>query len=162
MTDRVIPRPAAAPALRPLSAADESWLQELYSDTSGPSLAFLLTLSGQATSRAWRLLVAEQAVGAVWFRHIDTEVELIDMRIDTAHRNRGFGSLMLRQALQVLAKSGARVCYLEVRQSNTVAQRLYRQLGFEQSGCRRHYYSAGAQREDGILMTLKLEKMIAV
>ena len=50
-----------------------------------------------------------------------------------------------------------RQLWLEVRQSNAPAQRLYRQAGFEDIGLRRGYYPAGVHgREDALVMRLNL------
>lgn len=151
----------AVTELRPLSAIDERLLQGLYSDTTGPSLAFLTTLAKQPTCRAWVAEVEGQPAVAIWFTRSDTEVELIDIRVAESHRNRGFGARVLRRCLQALAQSGAGVCYLEVRESNSTAQHLYRRLGFVESGRRRRYYGSDEHREDAILMALSLEAMSA-
>jgi ribosomal-protein-alanine N-acetyltransferase len=49
---------------------------------------------------------------------------------------------------------GARSVYLEVRQTNAVARRMYETGGFEVVGVRRKYYSEPV--EDAIVMRLDL------
>jgi ribosomal-protein-alanine N-acetyltransferase len=52
---------------------------------------------------------------------------------------------------------GAQWLWLEVRQGNEAAQRLYERQGFRALGRRKAYYpAAGGTREDAILMSLKL------
>jgi ribosomal-protein-alanine N-acetyltransferase len=47
-----------------------------------------------------------------------------------------------------------RVIYLEVRQSNKIAQKLYRKLGFSLDGIRKGYYQGERGiREDALLMS---------
>jgi ribosomal-protein-alanine N-acetyltransferase len=45
---------------------------------------------------------------------------------------------------------------LEVRPSNTPAQRLYRRYGFERIGVRRGYYPSHGGREDALVMRIAL------
>jgi len=51
---------------------------------------------------------------------------------------------------------GVETVFLEVRESNPVAIRLYEGLGFNQVGTRRDYYPAEGGREDAIIMALPL------
>lgn len=143
--------------LRPLT--DAGGLTGLYCGTHGPSLAFLMTLEKQASCCAWVLEDASRVKGAIWFTRVDGEAELVDIRVEASSRQQGLGARMLRESLAVLATAGVTTCHLEVRESNDIAQRLYRRLGFAESGCRHHYYGAGDHREHAILMTLKLEAM---
>jgi ribosomal-protein-alanine N-acetyltransferase len=50
------------------------------------------------------------------------------------------GRELVRAALTLLGASGARTVYLEVRESNTAARRLYEGLGFEVLSRRNDYY----------------------
>jgi ribosomal-protein-alanine N-acetyltransferase len=60
-------------------------------------------------------------------------------------------------ALALLARArGCHQIWLEVRESNVRARKLYERYGFAQSGLRRNYYPADGGREDAILMTLRL------
>lgn len=65
-------------------------------------------------------------------------------------RQRGIGRALLRYLLQWARRHGAETVSLEVRQSNAVAQRLYRQHGFVPTGLRRRYYSDNG--EDAVIM----------
>jgi ribosomal-protein-alanine N-acetyltransferase len=67
-------------------------------------------------------------------------------------RGQGIAKRLLSYALRRLVEEGARSSFLEVRESNTVAQAMYRKFGFEETGRRRHYYKDN--NEDAILMTL--------
>lgn len=126
----------------------------LYRHTDGPSFEFLVRLLKQPTTRLWIVMDGHEALGASWFTVVGDVAELVDVRIHDAHRGCGRGKALLRQALAELADAGVGQCHLEVRRSNIVAQRLYSQLGFEETGVRPDYYSGGSGREDAILMTL--------
>jgi hypothetical protein len=58
------------------------------------------------------------------------------------HRNRGLGSLLLRQALDGFRRAGLRRALLEVTAQNDGAIRLYRRLGFSR---RKTVYKAVTQ-----------------
>lgn len=70
-----------------------------------------------------------------------------------AHR-RGIGTALLKRALIVAAERGAKAAWLEVRQSNRVAQGLYHSLGFVVAGRRRNYYTDPV--EDALVMKLAI------
>lgn len=147
--------------LRSLTDADAGYLKGLYCGPHGASLAFLMTLEKQASCCAWVLEDASRIKGAIWFTRVDGEAELVDIRVEASSQQQGLGGRMLRECLAVLGTAGVTTCHLEVRESNDIARRLYRRLGFAETGCRRHYYGAGDHREHAILMTLRLEAMSA-
>lgn len=83
---------------------------------------------------------------AVW-RGVDTdEWELLNIAVDPALRGRGLGRALIE------ALPAGRV-FLEVRESNANARRLYEQCGFAVIGKRRRYYQHPA--EDGIVLERK-------
>lgn len=55
-------------------------------------------------------------------------------------RGRGLGELLLRATLDKLKQRGGREIFLEVRESNQVARRLYARCGFEKIARRKEYY----------------------
>ncbi len=60
----------------------------------------------------------------------------------------------MKQAMALAREEGAQTMTLEVRVSNTVAQSLYRKLGFLNGGIRKRYYSDN--QEDALVMWVKL------
>lgn len=60
--------------------------------------------------------------------------------------------------MQVMMKRARKLHYqtvtLEVRYSNTIAQQLYRDLGFEKTGIKKRYYFG--DHEDAIDMTYRI------
>jgi [ribosomal protein S18]-alanine N-acetyltransferase len=67
--------------------------------------------------------------------------ELGNLAVAPARRGRGVGTRLLRTVFQYARERGVRELYLEVRVSNTAAQRLYARHGFEVVGRRRGYYA---------------------
>lgn len=85
------------------------------------------------------------------------EVHLLNITVAPAHRRQGWARLLL-DALALWSRGqGAHCLWLEVRQSNAPARRLYERHGFAQVGVRKGYYPVSShQREDAIVMKLAL------
>ena len=85
------------------------------------------------------------------------EVHLLNITVAPAHQRQGWARFML-DALALWSRGQrAQWLWLEVRQSNAPARRLYESHGFKQVGLRRGYYPAGQfQREDAVVMSLNL------
>ena len=85
------------------------------------------------------------------------EVHLLNITVEPAQQGRGWGGLMLEALATWSRGQGAQWLWLEVRQSNEAAQRLYERQGFPALARRKAYYPAArGTREDAILMSLKL------
>lgn len=85
------------------------------------------------------------------------EVHLLNLTVAPDYQRQGWGRVML-DALALWARGqGAQWLWLEVRISNTRAQRMYERHGYRRVGERKNYYPAvhGA-REDAVVMSLKL------
>lgn len=63
------------------------------------------------------------------------EREILNLAVDPAYRRLGIARSLLKDALQTPA-----LYFLEVRESNVAAQKLYESLGFVEAGRRPHYY----------------------
>jgi ribosomal-protein-alanine acetyltransferase len=88
-------------------------------------------------------LVAEAGglvAGYVIAHHAADEGEILNLGVALAHRRRGVGRALVEQVLGTLAARGVRVVYLEVRESNSGARRLYEALGFGEVARRARYY----------------------
>jgi ribosomal-protein-alanine N-acetyltransferase len=84
------------------------------------------------------------------------EAHLLNLSIAAPVQRRGHGSGLLRDAVDLARRLGARTVFLEVRPSNRGAQKLYTRFGFQKVGTRRGYYPAHAGREDALVLTLPL------
>ena len=76
--------------------------------------------------------------------------------VQLQHQGQGYGKAMLNHVVQFAKELGSVLIVLEVRRSNTKAQSLYTQAGFNEMSVRRDYYPAEEGREDAILMGLDL------
>lgn len=86
-----------------------------------------------------RCLVAEsngRIVGAIWSRimndygHIDDNTPSIAISLYKEYRNKGIGSQLLRQMLDLLRKDGYKSVSLSVQKAN-YAIRMYQKAGFQ-------------------------------
>ncbi|MDH3296778.1 MAG: ribosomal protein S18-alanine N-acetyltransferase [Gemmatimonadota bacterium] len=116
------------------------------------------TFRGLLRRRSAALLAAEDAgrlVGyaVLWFAA--NEAELGDIAVLPEARRRGLGRWILEGALRAARDRGAEEVYLEVREANVEARRLYEKAGFETIGTRPSYYSSPV--EDAILMRRRFE-----
>jgi ribosomal-protein-alanine N-acetyltransferase len=79
-------------------------------------------------------------VGYVVGRSVLDEGEILNLGVARAARRQGVGRALVERLMEVFATVGVRRVFLEVRQSNLAAQRLYAGFGFASVGRRRHYY----------------------
>ncbi len=82
------------------------------------------------------------------------EGELANIAVRDDLRGQGIGSRLLDWMLDVAEKAGVRNLYLEVRESNEGALRLYGGRGFVEVGVRKAYYER--PREDARVLKLAL------
>jgi [ribosomal protein S18]-alanine N-acetyltransferase len=105
-----------------------------------------------------RMLVAGDAVLGYYvaMKGVD-EVHLLNLTVAPEHQRQGWGRVML-DALALYARGeGAQWLWLEVRATNSRAQRIYELHGYRRVGERKHYYPARVgRREDAVVMSLKL------
>lgn len=78
------------------------------------------------------------------------EAELANLAVEAAWQGRGIGRALLRTAQEAAASEGVTAMYLEVRESNAAARRLYEALHFAAIGRRRGYYRQ--PDEDALVM----------
>ena len=82
------------------------------------------------------------------------EAEIVNVAIHPKYRRLGLGFKMLKTMMEYFVPQEGTQYYLEVRQSNTAAKRLYEKLGFAAAGVRKNFYEKPA--EDAIVMQLML------
>lgn len=83
-----------------------------------------------------------------WF--VSDESEIANLAVAPEVRHRRIGVMLLDGILEAAASFGARTVFLEVRESNVAAQKLYGTRGFEVAGRRRRYYRK--PEEDALIM----------
>ncbi len=82
--------------------------------------------------------------------------DLCNMAVAKAARRQGVGEMLLKTAFEILKQRGVMKIFLEVRESNIPAIRLYEKLHFQKNGMRKNYYSDPP--EDAVLMERNQEE----
>ncbi len=82
------------------------------------------------------------------------EGHILNLTVHPAHRRSGTGRSLLKHVLQKMKENGCLYVYLEVRDSNIAARKLYESAGFREVGRRKLYYIQPF--EDAVLMALAL------
>lgn len=78
---------------------------------------------------------------------------LISIAVSRTHRREGVATALMRSLFAILLRKRVDHLTLEVKSTNTEAIRLYKKLGFEESGVLQNYYSNG---EPAVRMKLYL------
>lgn len=79
-------------------------------------------------------------IGYVIAHHALDEAEILNLGVVPTRQRQGVGRALVVAMLAHLRHLGVVMVFLEVRESNEVAHRLYGALGFSQVGRRRDYY----------------------
>ena len=102
-------------------------------------------------------LVAERegkVVGyVVGYRSAENEGHIFSVGVKKEYRGRGIGTELIHAMCDIFVANGLKYARLEVRISNTGAQKLYRSIGFIPCWTEKKYYSDG---EDGMVMKMHL------
>ena len=80
--------------------------------------------------------------------------EIIRVAVLPEYRGMGIGTNLVEKAIKEISKKGMENIFLEVRESNSSAIKLYKKTGFEECGVRKNYYSN--PKENGIIMIKRL------
>lgn len=102
--------------------------------------------------QAWLLLEDQELLGYYLTMPVLDEVHLLNLTVAPDRQGHGIGRALLTHMLIGARQAGAQSVWLEVRQSNERAQRLYGGHGFERVGLRRDYYPSQGRREAALVM----------
>lgn len=110
--------------------------------------------AGYETRLLWQ---GEELLGYfVAMRGVD-ETHLLNITVAPAHQRQGWARRLLDQLADWSRAQGAEWLWLEVRVGNHRAIAVYEAYGFRRVGERKRYYpAANGQREDAIVMSLRL------
>ena len=146
-------RPACLDDVRSLQAIDASVNARPWNE--GQFAAVCCGTGGQGET----VLVVHQCDnidGFIVYSRVLDEVSLYNIAVRASRRGQVLGHLLLQGSLQQMKRAGAARCLLEVRQSNTIALRLYEGSGFVVDGERNNYYPGSSGRENALLMSKTL------
>jgi ribosomal-protein-alanine N-acetyltransferase len=83
-------------------------------------------------------------------------MHLLNLTVAPAVQGRGLGRRLLDALVARCRRERRGALWLEVRESNQRARRIYQRYGFEAVGLRRGYYPAAGRREDALVMRLAI------
>ncbi|MBC7789589.1 MAG: ribosomal protein S18-alanine N-acetyltransferase [Anaerolineae bacterium] len=118
----------------------DPWQRRSLVSLIGNSRVFFAVAEGEAA----RILGYVTA----WF--VLNEGEIGNLAVDPQWRSLGIGSALLDEVVSHSVEHGIETLYLEVRDSNTPARRLYASRGFVEIGRRKRYYRQPV--EDAIVL----------
>lgn len=104
----------------------------------------------------WLMFEGSQQVGHGVINVIIDEAHLLNITVKPESQGRGLGLVLLEHLMKRGYEINGRECFLELRDSNRSAYRLYERYGFNEIGRRRDYYPAVGGREDAIVMACTL------
>ena len=107
---------------------------------------------------AWLLTDGSQALlGYVVAMFGVDELHLLNITVAPAAQRRGHARRLIDALVGLARARRAGQLWLEVRDTNERARRMYERLGFVQVGVRKSYYPAGfGRREDAVVMSLQI------
>lgn len=92
----------------------------------------------------------EEILGYCGVVMVQDEGDITNVAVKKSWQNQGVGKKLMEELVKSTEQEGVARLFLEVRASNEPAFRLYRNMGFVQTGIRKNYYEE--PREDGIVM----------
>ena len=130
-------------AIEQEAASAAHWTREQYAGLVESGIVLLAEEAGNISG-----FVCAKAVAGDW--------EIENMVVAKQGRRRGIGSGLLDELLRGVRNQAGAAVWLEVRESNQPARRLYEKHGFRETGRRPRYY--GDPVEDAVLYEFRFEK----
>lgn len=82
------------------------------------------------------------------------EFHILNIAVKKEYQTKGYGSLLLQELINYCLQKQISYIVLEVRESNKIAQNLYKKFGFKEISYRKNYYRNN--NESAIVMELNL------
>jgi len=124
----------------------DPWAESAFASLPGhPAVHFTVARDGDGPVTGFAV---------AWF--VSDEGELANLAVRKAARRRGVGRALLDSVLAAATERGVRTLFLEVRESNHAARKLYGSRYFEEVGRRKRYYRS--PEEDALILRCTLER----
>lgn len=114
----------------------------------------------QNTSRIYVGVEGNEIVGYVIAYTVLDEGEVARIAVSPDFRRQGVAEMLLDTVISDGEESEVSVWYLEVRESNIAARKLYKKKGFVETGIRKEFYEK--PKENAVLMKKSLETLSGV
>ena len=99
------------------------------------------------------VLRANLVIGICVFQVVFDEAQINFFVVSPYYRKKGFGTFLMRYLIKECEKLSINKLFLEVSNTNTVAEKFYNSFNFSTVGLRRNYYRDGS---DALLKEKKL------
>lgn len=134
--------------IRPITPSDIGFLTSARTDFPDCWNEEMLYSAFRA-GNFYGFIAEESALGKVspvgfitYSMNVDT-ADLQDLFVLKTRRGQGIGKALIKEFIFGAKERGAKKLFLEVRESNSVAQKLYLMMGFTKLSVRKKYYSDG-------------------
>ena len=121
--------------------------KDLFSDP-WPRSSFLNEPFENEAAFAYVAEKGNEIVGYIMGWYIECEIHISNIAVIKRSQGQGIGSFILKKLLNLYSEYKS--CFLEVRESNQIAQKLYMKFGFDVIYIRKAYYSNG---ENALIMS---------
>lgn len=98
------------------------------------------------------LMINQKVIGYFVCSSVAGEVTLMNIAIDPEYQGKGLGKALLFSLCNLSTNRSEQEIWLEVRQSNISAIKLYQALDFVEVDIRKNYYPTKTGREDAVIM----------
>ena len=88
----------------------------------------------------WIYEVENSIKGYLGIQFLEEEIEILGIGVNQGSRRKNIATELMDELIEYFEKSEYKKIILEVRESNTVAQRLYKKYGFKKISKRKRYY----------------------
>jgi [ribosomal protein S18]-alanine N-acetyltransferase len=141
-----------AASVRDLKAIWE--IEEASYASPWPKETFFVDITFNADAKYFVAMVDRHIVGFIggWFK--EGKLHIVNVATNPSSRGSGVAKQLVSFLLELARDLKMESAFLEVRRSNTAAQKLYEGLGFVVTGLRPMYYPDNM--EDGLFMTKEL------
>ncbi|MDD1794093.1 ribosomal protein S18-alanine N-acetyltransferase [Enterovibrio sp. ZSDZ42] len=103
------------------------------------------------------LVMDHEVVGYFFAQCVAGEASLLNIAVAPQHQGKGFGKQLLNEFLICMRNADAQEAWLEVRESNQSAIKLYESLEFNEFDRRYGYYPKEGGKEDALIMSYWFE-----
>jgi ribosomal-protein-alanine N-acetyltransferase len=97
-----------------------------------------------------------ETLGYIILYSVADEAHILNIAVHPSHRGKGCASSLIQYVLGYFERKGVHEFFLEVREGNMAAIRLYKRFGFEKIGKRKKYYTE--TNEDALVMCLSVHQ----
>lgn len=111
--------------------------------------AFLDTINSK-NARVYCLFTEDMFIGYAGVSFCMDEGEITNVAIVKEQRGKGYGKKLMEGTIEAEKLRGVTKLFLEVRESNDNAIRLYKSVGFKATGIRKNFYAKPV--ENAVLM----------